>query len=225
MDIRYSSWGSEEAIGRCGTCICNLEDNHLAHLVNKHKITAYFRYVDDVLLIYDSHHTNIQNIQNDFNMIHPNIKFTTETETNNKINYLDITIHRTPTNWVTSIHRKPTFTDTIIPYSSNHPTQHKYAAIRYLYHRLDTYHLKKTNTKKKKTPSTTSLPTMVSLPTHTNRPLENTPLPHHLKKQATPHTNGYRSRTLAKKQHSSPTYSKKQTWESPYARITPFNGY
>jgi len=53
------------------------------------------------------------------------MKFTTET--NNKLNFLDVTIHRTPTNWKISIYRKPSFTDTIIPYSSNHPAQHKYA--------------------------------------------------------------------------------------------------
>jgi len=69
------------------------------------------------------------------------MKFTAETESSNSINYLDITIHKTPTNWVTSIYRKPT--DTIIPYSSNHPAQHKYAAIRFLYNRLNTYHLHK----------------------------------------------------------------------------------
>ena len=44
---------------------------------------------------------------------------------------------------MTSIYRKPTFTDTIIPYSSNHPAQHKYAAIRFLYNRLNTYNLHK----------------------------------------------------------------------------------
>jgi hypothetical protein len=57
------------------------------------------------------------------------------------INYLDITIHRTPTDWRVSIYRKPTFTDTIIPYTSNHPTKHKFAAIRFLYKRMNTYDL------------------------------------------------------------------------------------
>jgi len=57
------------------------------------------------------------------------------------INYLDITIHRTPTDWKMSVYRKPLFTDTIIPYTSNHPTQHKFAAIRFLYNRLNTYDL------------------------------------------------------------------------------------
>jgi len=36
---------------------------------------------------------------------------------------------------------KPTFTDTINPYTSNHPAKHKYAAVRFLYKRLNTYKL------------------------------------------------------------------------------------
>jgi hypothetical protein len=32
-------------------------------------------------------------------------------------------------------------TDTIIPCTSNHPTQHKYAAVKFLYNRLNTYNL------------------------------------------------------------------------------------
>jgi hypothetical protein len=35
----------------------HLEDTHLAHLFRKHKITAYFRYVDDILIVYDPCHT------------------------------------------------------------------------------------------------------------------------------------------------------------------------
>jgi len=103
----------------------------------------YFRYVDDVLIIYDPNHTDINNIHRDFNAVHPNVKFTAETKSNNSINYLDFANHKTPTKWVMSIYRKPTYTDTITPYSSTHPVQHKYAAIRFLYNRLNTYHLHK----------------------------------------------------------------------------------
>jgi hypothetical protein len=46
-----------------------------------------------------------------------------------------------PNSLKTSIYRKPTFTDTIIPYTSNHPTQHKYAVIRFLFNRMDSYNL------------------------------------------------------------------------------------
>ena len=77
----------------------HMEQTHLTHLAAKHKIIEYFCYVDDILLIYDSNHTDIQEILTDFNTIHPNLKFTAETESDNRINYLDITIHRTPTDW------------------------------------------------------------------------------------------------------------------------------
>jgi hypothetical protein len=99
-----------------------IEHLHLTHLQTKLKITEYFCYVDDILLIYDSNHTDIQTILREFNALHQNLIFTAETETDNRIHYLDITIHRTSINWNISIYRKPTFTDTIIPYTSNHPT-------------------------------------------------------------------------------------------------------
>jgi hypothetical protein len=83
-----------------------MEHLHLAHLTTKLKIIDYFRYVDDILLIFDSNHTDIQTILNDFNAIHPKLKFTAEIKRDNMINYLDITIHRTPTDWKMSIYKK-----------------------------------------------------------------------------------------------------------------------
>jgi hypothetical protein len=75
----------------------------------------YFRYLDDILVIFDANHTDIQTILVDFNVLHPKLKFREEMETNNMINYLDLTIHRTPTNWMMSTYGKPTFRDTIVP--------------------------------------------------------------------------------------------------------------
>ena len=99
-------------------------------------IINYFHYVDDMLIFY-SNHTNIQAILTDFNSIHPNLHFTAESEQNNTINHLHNSIQRTAHN-ITQ-----TFTDTIVHYSSNHPTQHKYAAVTFLYNRLHTYQLHK----------------------------------------------------------------------------------
>ena len=48
-----------------------------------------------------------------FNPIHPNLHFTAETEQNNAINYLDISIHKIEQNIQTAIYRKFTFTHTI----------------------------------------------------------------------------------------------------------------
>jgi len=118
-----------------------LEQTKLPHIAHKLKLLNYFRYVDDILIIFDSQHTDINKIANEFNTLHPNIQFTEETEKHNRINYLDITIHRQYTHVNISIFRKPTYTDTLIPYTSNHPVQHKHAAIRFLYNRLNTYQL------------------------------------------------------------------------------------
>ena len=114
------------------------QNSHLAHLARKHKIINYVRYVDDTFFIFSPNYTNIQAILNDFNAIHPKLHFTAEIEQNNILNYLDISNHKTPTNTETFIQRKHTFSDTIVPYTSNHPTQHKYAVIKFLYNRLNT---------------------------------------------------------------------------------------
>jgi hypothetical protein len=117
------------------------EHAHLALLAHRHRIINYLPYADDILLIFYSTHKNVHAILNDFNAIHPKVQFTAEIERNNTLNYLDISIHGTPTSLKTSIYRKPTFTDTIIPYTSNHPTQHKYAAVKFLFNRLNSYDL------------------------------------------------------------------------------------
>jgi hypothetical protein len=123
------------------TFLQHIEHAHLPHLTRKHRLVNYARYVDDILLIYDSLHTDLQSILHDFNYLYHNLHFTGETEQNNAISFLDITIHKNPSNIRISIHRKPTFTDTIIPYTSNHPAQHKYAAVSFLYNRLNSYQL------------------------------------------------------------------------------------
>jgi hypothetical protein len=73
---------------------------------------------------------------NEFNSIHPNVQFTEEMEKDNQINYLDVNIHKTPTNKKFLIYRKPTFPDT-----SNNPVQHKYGPVRFLCNRLNSYRL------------------------------------------------------------------------------------
>ena len=91
--------------------------------------------------MFDSTHINIHEILQDFNDLHPKLQFTAETEKDHTLSYLDITMLRKPADIKTSIYRKPTFMDTIIPYTSNHSAQHKYAAVRFLFNRRDSYNL------------------------------------------------------------------------------------
>ena len=57
-------------------------------MTQKHKIINYCRYVDFILIIFDPNHCDIQEIINDFNSLHPKLRFTAETEDNCTLNYL-----------------------------------------------------------------------------------------------------------------------------------------
>jgi hypothetical protein len=76
------------------TYIQHMEHKHIYPILINHKITGYFRYVDDILIIYNQNQTNIEETINEFNKLNNNIKFTIEKEHDNSINFLDITIYR-----------------------------------------------------------------------------------------------------------------------------------
>ena len=104
-------------------------------------IMGYFRYVDDLLIIYNERKTGIEDLLCCFNNITPKLNFTIEKETRGSINFLDVTIHRDVNRFSIDIQRKPTYTDSVIPIDSCHPIEHKYGAIRYLHYRLNSYQL------------------------------------------------------------------------------------
>jgi hypothetical protein len=128
----------------------SIEHNEIYNnILIKHKIKGYFRYVDDILIIYDLQTTNIKNALHEFNNIHKDIlQYTKEDETDNTINFLDITIHRTQRKLIYNIYRKSTTTDTMIHQTSCHPKQHKISGINYLINRLNTYPLDENGKKK-----------------------------------------------------------------------------
>jgi hypothetical protein len=70
----------------------HLEHNEITHILMKHNIIDYYRYVDDILILYNHQKTNIINMLDEFNTIESKIEFTMEQETQNRINYLDLTI-------------------------------------------------------------------------------------------------------------------------------------
>jgi hypothetical protein len=118
-----------------------IEEIFITDILIQNKIIGYFHYVDDTLIIYDQTITNINKVLNEFNQIYQNLQYTMELEENGKINFLDLTISRTNQTIKFNIFQKPTFTDTIIPYNSCHPTEHKFASLTYLTNRVNTYQL------------------------------------------------------------------------------------
>jgi hypothetical protein len=111
----------------------HLEHTSIADILNKHQIMDYYRYVDDILIVYNKQKTNIINMLEDFNAIHPKLKFTMEQETQNRINYRELTIKKNQNELNFEIYRKPAATDLILRNTSCHPYEHKKSTVNYLY--------------------------------------------------------------------------------------------
>jgi hypothetical protein len=123
--------------------IQNLENSHINQLLESQSITFYSRYVDDILIIYDSLHTNAKTILQYANTVHKNLQFNPTLENVGQINFLDLRINRKTPGLEIEIYRKPTTTSTTINYFSNHPLEQKLAAYRYYIERMLTLPLKK----------------------------------------------------------------------------------
>jgi hypothetical protein len=114
----------------------HLENTQLKQILDTNNIILYTRYVDDILIIYNTKKISPEIIQDHINNIHPALKFSPTHEHNNTINLLDLSIIRYPSKIEINIYRKPTTTDTTINHTSNHPTEHKMAAYRYMINRM-----------------------------------------------------------------------------------------
>jgi predicted transport protein len=103
----------------------HLEHTEIIKIITQHNILGHFRYVDDILMIYDENSTDIHEVYIAFNNIAPTIKFTIETENDNNINFLDIAIQKKKNKLRLRVHHKPTTTEDIIPKALVTPQQRK----------------------------------------------------------------------------------------------------
>lgn len=83
----------------------------------------YKRYVDDIITCIP--HDKIDDILNAFNSYHPRLQFTTETQNNNKLAFLDIEFCNSNDILITNWYHKETWSGRYISFDSNHPNQHK----------------------------------------------------------------------------------------------------
>jgi len=74
-----------------------IEHTRIYTVLLQNNILGYFRYVDDILIVFDPNHSNIIEFINYFNSLHPKLQFTAKTEKDCTLNYLHLSINRTPT--------------------------------------------------------------------------------------------------------------------------------
>jgi hypothetical protein len=108
-----------------------LEDIQIKQLLETKNITLYTRYVDDILIIYDTKRTNTNLVNKYISQIHTNIKLNPSYESNGCMSCLDLLIIGKESNLEINIHCKPTTADTTINFLSNQPTEHKIPAYRH----------------------------------------------------------------------------------------------
>ena len=102
--------------------------NNLEDIISKHplfkKCIYWHRYVDDILVCFNGTYRQIDTFLQYLNTVHPNIKFTMELESNNSINFLDLTLKKFNNRHQFSIYHKPSQTDITIHSSFFHPYQY-----------------------------------------------------------------------------------------------------
>ena len=133
--------GSPSGATLANIFLCHHEKIWLNNCPTSYKPIMYKRYVDDTFLLFETEEQSEQFLSY-LNTKHPNITFTKETETNNQLSFLDITITKNNNNFQTSIFRKPTFTGLAMNYLSSEPILYKLNAYRTLIYRA--YHLSST---------------------------------------------------------------------------------
>ena len=111
-----------------GIFMVELENNLVPTLSNH--LMSWKRYVDDTsCFIKEDSIEHVMSVLNDF---HPSIRFTNETESNNRLSFLDVLIIRNGQSIETCVYRKPPNTDICIHWNSFAPIQWKCSTLKTL---------------------------------------------------------------------------------------------
>ena len=108
--------------------MCHYETEWLNKCPKQFKPVFYKRYVDDIITLFTSQ-DQVKKFHKYLNSRHRNINFTVEEESNNQLSFLDVEVTRVDNEFVTSIHRKPTFSGVYTNFQSFIPLQYKHGLL------------------------------------------------------------------------------------------------
>ena len=110
---------------------------HMALETAEHKPSHFYRYVDDIFVIWPHGCERLQEFLHHLNGLHPNIKFTMKEEENGVLSFLDLQIMKKPNGVLEhGIYRKPTHMGPLLKWK-HHPAQ-KHSILNTLFRRAMT---------------------------------------------------------------------------------------
>ena len=101
---------------------------------NELKSVFHRRYADDIFVLYESAE-HLSKFHAYLNTCHPNMSFLFEQEINDKLPFLDVEVSRQQSKFVTTVYRKPTFSDMYSYFDSFLPEVYKVGMIYSLAYR------------------------------------------------------------------------------------------
>ena len=93
-----------------------------------------WKYVDDIFVLFESAE-HLSKFRDYFNTRHSNMSFSFEPEKNGKLSFLDVEVSREKGKFVTTVYRKPTFSDVYTHFESFLPTVYKFGMVYTLVYR------------------------------------------------------------------------------------------
>ena len=84
------------------------------------KPEMYYRYMDDTVVVFNNE-DECDLFLDSLNSLHPSLRFTLEKESNLAVPFLDVLVEKSPSTFITSIYRKPTFTGQYLRWNSFNP--------------------------------------------------------------------------------------------------------
>ena len=117
--------------------LCFHEKKWLSQCPGKFRPMYFKRYVDDIFCLFRNE-SHIQSFLTYLNSCHGNMTFTHEMEIDDHLPFLDVSVIRSGTQFITSVYRKPTFSGVYTNFGSFIPELYKFNLISTLLFRIVT---------------------------------------------------------------------------------------
>ena len=122
LQVLGTAMGTRMAPQYANLFMAHFEENFF--MTYPKKPLLYYRYIDDVFLIWEHGEDELVKFQDALNQHHPSIKFTMEFS-NDIVNFLDTQVFLNDDKLTTSVYKKPTDSNSYLHFESFHPDRTK----------------------------------------------------------------------------------------------------